>query len=79
MSIDGDDEHERYDGGGMPEEELSAIEYSHSAGLVLMENDAWLTEEDAIAAVGAEEVAHLRAVTGEFLERTRARVDNEES
>lgn len=63
---------------GMPEEELSAIEFSHNSGLVLMDDDTWLSREDAILAVGVDMVAELRARTRGFLERAGAQVDDEQ-
>lgn len=47
------------DEGGVPEEEVRAIEFSRKQGLVLIEDDTWLSEANAISAVRAQEVALL--------------------
>lgn len=71
-----DDGLERNLDGQTWEEFLDLIEWNLNEGNILMENDFWRVEEDAIAEVGVEEVARLRAQTRAFLEEERAERDN---
>lgn len=64
--------------GGMPEEEVSAIEFSIDAGLVLMEDDTWVTREDAAEMLGEEATEALIAANeAQFAEWRKRRGSSE--
>lgn len=74
-----DDGQERNWDGETREEYLDIIEENLDDGNVLMDDDRWIVEEEAIAEVGVEEVARLRARTRAFLNRARAELGEEET
>lgn len=73
-----DDGQERNFDGESREEYLDIVEENLADGNVLMEDDFWRVEEEAIDEVGAEEVARLRARTRAFLEAARAELNREQ-
>lgn len=73
MSGDGDDNEGSSDEGGMPEEEVSAILFSIDAGLVLMEDDTWVSREEAVDLLGEKETRALIAANEDQFKDWRKR------
>lgn len=64
VSGDADDNEERTDDedeGGMPEDEVSAIEFAIDEGLILMEDDTWVSRGEAVELLGEEATQALIA------------------
>jgi hypothetical protein len=58
---------------------LDLAESNLDDGIVFMEDDRWIGEEQAIEEVGAAEVARLRAHMRAFIAADRAELDDKES
>lgn len=73
-----DDGQERNWDGQTREEYLTMLQEVHDDGSVQIDHDHWMVEDDAIAEIGAEEVARRREGMSAYLEAGWAELEAEQ-